>query len=241
MKIIRVLLVDDHAIIRAGLRALLQTAPDIQVIGEAENGHQAVREAQRLRPDIVVLDLAMPLLNGVGAARQIAKQVPTAKVLILSSYNDAQHLRQAIEAGAAGYLTKESAGDELLEAVRETCNGGASFSPLLLNLLRQWSGGSPGHPAAPPLPPVLSWREDEVLQLIAEGFCNKQIGSLLSISGKTVEQHRLRVMKKLDMHKTAALTRYAVASGLVPSNRRPDWPTLPPLAAVVNVTEKISQ
>ncbi|HEY5910658.1 MAG TPA: response regulator transcription factor [Verrucomicrobiae bacterium] len=135
MKPIRVLVADDHANVRAGLRALLQTAGDMHVIGEAENGRQAVREAKRLRPDVVLLDLAMPLLNGVEAARQIAHAVPTARVLIHSSYSDAHHLRQAVEAGVAGYLMKESAADDLLEAVRETSNGATFFSPPLLEHL----------------------------------------------------------------------------------------------------------
>src|SRR5437764_1229430 len=117
---VTVLLVDDHAMVRAGIRALLDAAPDIKVVGEAENGRQAVGEAKRLRPEVILLDCAMPLLNGVEAARQIAAEVPTAKVLMLSSYNDAQHLRQAVEAGVAGYLTKESAARDLLEAIRET-------------------------------------------------------------------------------------------------------------------------
>src|SRR5437588_7284995 len=117
---IRVLLVDDHAIVRQGLRAVLDTAPDIEVIGEAENGRQAVSEATRLQPDVVLLDLAMPLLNGVEAARQIAREVPTARVLILSSYSDDEHLRRAVEAGVAGYLNKETGSEVLLETVRET-------------------------------------------------------------------------------------------------------------------------
>src|ERR1043166_2105623 len=116
MKTITVLVCDDHAIVRAGLRALLETAGDMQVIGEAENGQQAVLETKRLQPEVVLLDLAMPLLNGVEAARQIAQEAPRARVLILSSYNDDEHLRRAVEAGVAGYLMKESAGDDLLEA-----------------------------------------------------------------------------------------------------------------------------
>ncbi len=214
MNAITVLLVDDHAIVRAGLRALLATAADVRVVGEAENGQQAVREAERLRPEVVVLDVAMPLLNGLGAARQIAQKLPAVKVLILSSYSDAQHVRQAIAAGVAGYLMKESAGGDLLEAIRETRNGGAFFSPSLLHHL--WSGKeSPSDCGVAPIPAVLTRREAEVLQLIAEGYANKQIADLLSLSTKTVEKHRQALMEKLDLHRTASLTRYAVSSGVV--------------------------
>jgi DNA-binding NarL/FixJ family response regulator len=229
---ITVLLVDDHDLVRAGLRALLETAPDIKVVGEAENGRQAVCEAQRLRPEVILLDCAMPLLNGLETTRQLTAELPTAKVLMLSSYHDAEHLQRAVEAGAAGYLTKETAARDLLEAVRETRNGGASFSPAVSNhLLKQWRGESPGRESAAPKPAVLSFREAEILQLIAEGYCNKEIGGLLAISTKTVDHHRLSLMKKLAIHKTAGLTRYAVSNGMVESNRpptaaQPDSPTL---------------
>jgi DNA-binding NarL/FixJ family response regulator len=228
MNTIRLLLVDDHAIVRAGLRALLDSAGDVQVIAEAENGQQAVEAAARLRPDVVLMDIGMPRLNGMEASRQIAHEVPTTKVLVLSSYSDGQHVRQAIAAGAAGYLMKQSAAAELLEAIRETANGGAYFSPPLLNhllkeWLERWACGSEARPGAPDL----CSRHAEVLQLIAEGYCTKQIAALLFISKKTAERHRYRLMKKLNMHKAANLTRYAVSSGVVESNRVPDWPTTP--------------
>jgi len=228
MKTIRLLLVDDHAIVRAGLRALLEAAGDIRIIGEAENGRQAVGAAERLRPEVVLLDLAMPLLNGVEAARQIARKVPTAKLLMLSSYGDAQHLLQAVEAGVAGYVMKESAGEQLLEAVRETANGGVYFSPPLLNhLLTEWREGPRTGRGGTDKPATLSWRHAEVLQLIAEGYCTKQIAALLFISKKTAERHRFQLMRKLNMHKIAPLTRYAVSTGVVESNRAPNWPATP--------------
>lgn len=228
MKTIRVLLVDDHAIVRAGLRALLEAAGDMLVVGEAENGQQGVREAERLRPDVVLLDLAMPRLNGVSAARQIAERAPASKVLVLSSYSDAQHVREALEAGAAGYLLKESAGDDLLEAVRETDKGGASFSCAILRRLSKecWGGFretcGPATRAA-----ALTDRQEEVLQLVAEGYCNKEIAALMFLSKKTVEKHRQSLMLKLHVHNAAALTRYAVSSGIIEVHRTPVWPPRP--------------
>lgn len=235
MNMIRILLADDHSVVRAGLRALLGTAPDMQVVAEAENGQQAVAEAVRVRPNVVVLDLAMPLLNGMEAARQLAQRVPTAKVLILSSYNDGQHLRQAVEAGAAGYLVKDAAASDLLEAVRQTCNGGATFSPPLLQLLLQ--GWRDDGAVEMTKTASLSRRQAEVLQLIAEGYCTKQIASLLFISHKTAEKHRESLMRKLDVHKTAGLTRYAIANGIVETSRSADWlgsRTEPPGSAIDN-------
>ena len=194
----------------------------MHVIGEAENGRQAVLETKRLQPEVVLLDLAMPLLNGVEAARQIAKEAPSARVLILSSYNDEDHFRQAVEAGVAGYLIKESAADDLLEAVRETRNGGASFSPPLYNrLLKEWRGGPPDGGSPKPGNVTLSRRQAEVLQLIAEGHITKQIAGLLSVSIKTVEKHRQTLMEKLDLHNIASLTRYAISSGVIESNGVP--------------------
>lgn len=224
MKTIRVLLADDHAMVRAGLRALLEAAGDMEVVGEAENGHQAVREAERLRPQVVVLDLAMPLLNGMEAARQIAHKMPAVRVLILSSYSDALHLRQAVAAGVAGYLMKQSAGEDLLEAVRETGSGGAYFSPGLLHrLLKERRERHPGDCRAATTPASLTRREAEVLQLIAEGYPSKQTAGLLSISIKTVEKHRQTLMQKLKMHKIASLTRYAISSGVVEVTGLQNW------------------
>lgn len=228
MKTIRVLVVDDHGVVRAGLRALLEAAGDMAVVGEAENGQQAVGETERLRPDVVLMDLAMPRLNGVGAARQIAARVPSARVLVLSSYSDALHLREAIGAGVAGYLMKESAGDDLLKAIRETNNGGAAFSPALLPCLSKECWGNPGdgHGSATGTT-FLSGRQAEVLQLIAEGYCNKEIGSMLCLSKKTVEKHRQSLMNRLKVHRTAGLTRYAVSNGVVEANCTPGWLSSP--------------
>ncbi len=225
----KVLVVDDHAIVRAGLRALLATAADLDVVGEAEDGRQAVLQAVQLQPDVILLDLSMPLLNGVEATRQLALAVPRAKVLILSSYDDEQHFQQALAAGAAGYLLKASAAEHLLQAVREIAQGGASFSPPLLHrLYTQAQPGAPVGKTGATRSAALTIREAEVLQLIAERFGSKQIADVLSLSIKTVERHRQTLMDKLDLHKVAALTRYAVSSGVVEEGRSTISKTLPP-------------
>lgn len=215
MKKIRVLLCDDHNIVRAGMKCLLETGEDIEVVGEAANGRECLREAKRLRPDVVVLDLAMPLLNGMEAARQIYKDVARAKVLVVSSYKDEHHVMKVIEAGVSGYILKQNAAAELLEAIKETHKGNVFFSPGLARHLFQ-----PAPPAGEALPkapaqPKLSQREAEVLQLIAESYANKQIADILCLSSKTVEKHRSSLMDKLGLHTIPALTRYAIASGNV--------------------------
>ncbi|HTL58370.1 MAG TPA: response regulator transcription factor [Candidatus Limnocylindrales bacterium] len=216
MKKITVLLSDDHAVFREGLRSLLQATDDIDVIGEAEDGHSAVAEAIRLQPDVVLMDIAMPRLNGVEAARRIARQVPAAKVLILSTYSDDQHVQQAIEAGASGYFTKTAPAAGLLRAVRRTGKTSTSFSQSIASrLLKPRQKRELQSKSNATLP--LSSRQTEVLQLIAEGCSNKRIASLLSVSPKTVEKHRQLVMDKLDIHEVATLTRYAISSGLVES------------------------
>jgi DNA-binding NarL/FixJ family response regulator len=215
MKKIGVLLVDDHTVVRQGLRALLKSEEDIEVIGEAENGRQAVMVARKTPPDVVVMDVAMPLLNGLEATRQILKLVPTAKVLVLTSYGDDECVEQLMQAGAAGYLIKQTAANDLLKAIREVQRGNAFFSPSIAKRLRDqcreaFSSGQPVKKSG-----ELTSREAEVLQLIAEGFSNKQIAAELSISIKTVEKHRQQVMNKLNIHDVAGLTRYAISKGMV--------------------------
>lgn len=222
MSKITILISDDHTIVRAGLRLLLEAEGDILVVGEATNGQQAVREAKRLRPNVVLLDLAMPLLNGLEAARQILKQVPSAKVLVLSAYNDEQHVRPAVQAGVTGYLVKETAADDLLLAVRGACQGNAFFSPSISkHLLPQRCGTLLNAGPAKADANNLTRRQTEVFQLIAEGYMTKQIAALLSLSVKTVEKHRQRLMDALDIHDIATLTRYAVSSGIIDSA---PWP-----------------
>ena len=214
MKKITVFISDDHAVFREGLRALLQATDEIDVVGEAENGHRAVGETRRLQPDVVIMDIAMPLLNGLEATRRISREVLSAKVLILSSYSDDSHVQQAVDAGAAGYLMKETAAKDLMEAIHEVCKGNAFFSPpIAKRLLKRWQEGypSPKSMAAP----ALTTRQAEVMQLIAEGYSTKQIAYVLSVSKKTVEKHRQSLMDKLDLHEIASLTRYAIFTGAV--------------------------
>jgi len=215
MKKISVLLVDDHTVVRQGLRALLQAEEDIEVAGEAENGRQAVGMARKAPPDVIVMDVAMPLLNGLEATKQILKNQPGSKILVLTSYGDDDCVEQLMRAGAAGYLIKQTAANELLKAIREVHRGNAFFSPAIAKRLRDQcrEAFSTGHTASKS--GQLTSRESEVLQLIAEGFSNKQIAAELGISIKTVEKHRQQVMNKLSIHDVAGLTRYAISKGLI--------------------------
>jgi len=218
-KKITVLLADDHTIVREGLRLLLESADDIKVVGEVENGREAVQMARKLKPDVVVLDVVMPTLNGVEATRQITRQVPETKVLILSSYSDDERVLQLIEEGATGYLVKQTAGNDLLIAIREAHKGNAFFSPSISKrLLQQCRETFANGGVVKKRGNILTTREAEVLQLIAEGHPNKQIADQLSISIKTVEKHRQQVMNKLNIHDIAGLTRYAVSKGMIETN-----------------------
>ncbi len=221
MRKITVLIADDHTIVRQGLKQLMQTAPDIEVIGEAENGLAAVQRAKELQPNVVVLDIAMPRKNGIEAARQIGKDAPATRILMLSTYHQDQEVHEAIEAGAAGYMMKESASGDLLNAVREISKGHSFFSPQISRrLLRQTRSAFQARAESSPLSPSLTAREHDVLKLIAEGKPNKQIAADLGISIKTVEKHRQSLMDKLHIHEAASLTRYAIAKGIVPCTRR---------------------
>ena len=215
MRKIGVLLVDDHTVVRQGLRALLAAEDDMEVIGEAENGRQAVMLAKKTPPDVVVMDVAMPLLNGLEATRQILKSVPRAKVLVLTSYGDDDCVTQMMDAGASGYLIKQTAANDLLKAIREVQKGNAFFSPAIAKRLRDQCREAFTTGQSPRKAGELTSREAEVLQLIAEGFSNKQIAAELSISIKTVEKHRQQVMNKLNIHDVAGLTRYAITKGMV--------------------------
>jgi DNA-binding NarL/FixJ family response regulator len=216
---IRVILADDHTVVRQGLRVLLMAEGDIDIVGEAENGRQAIQLVKKLLPDVAVIDIAMPVLNGLEATRQITRSVPSTKVLILSSYSDDEYVQQLTEAGAAGYLVKQTAANDLLKAIREAHKGNAFFSPAIAKRLRDqcrqaFVSGQPVKKRTD----YLTTREAEVLQLIAEGRANKQIAAELCISIKTVEKHRQQVMNKLNIHDVAGLTRHAIAKGIIENN-----------------------
>jgi DNA-binding NarL/FixJ family response regulator len=215
MRKIAILLVDDHTVVRQGLRALLSAEEDMEVVGEAENGRTAVTLAKKTTPDVVVMDVAMPLLNGLEATRQILKMLSSTKVLVLTSYGDDECVSQLMDAGASGYLIKQTAANDLIRAIREVQRGNAFFSPSIAKRLRDQCREAYATGQAPRKSGELTSREAEVLQLIAEGFSNKQIAAELNISIKTVEKHRQQVMNKLNIHDVAGLTRYAISKGMV--------------------------
>ena len=216
MKRISVLLVEDHAVVREGLRALLKSEDDIEVVGEARNGREAVQWIAKLLPDVVVMDIAMPLLNGVEATRQLLKLAPATKVLILSAHSEDEYVHQVMAAGAAGYLIKQTSANILVKAIREAHRGRTFFSPSISKRLEDLQEKSMGRGKRPRKGAArLSPREVEVLQLIAEGMANKETAGQLGISIKTVEKHRQNLMSKLGIHDTAGLTRYAISAGII--------------------------
>ena len=221
MKRITILLADDHQIVREGFRSLLEHERDIEVVGEAQNGRQAVQLTRKLRPAVVVMDIAMPLLNGLEATRQIRKEFPDTRVLILSAHGDDAYVEQVTALGAAGFLLKETSSDVLAKAIREVQKGNTFFSPAISRrvLDRSQRLAAPSG-SSKQCGNRLSSREVEVLQLIAEGKSNKQVAAELGVSFKTVDKHREHLMSKLDIHDIAGLTRYAIAEGIIESNIR---------------------
>jgi DNA-binding NarL/FixJ family response regulator len=215
MKKITVLLVDDHSIVRKALRALLSLEDDIEVVGEAANGRQAVQMATEIQPDVVIMDLMMPLMNGLEGTRQMKRYVPSAKVLVLSSHDDEDYVQHVTEIGASGYLTKQTDAANLLLAIREVQKGNAYFSPAVMKSLRDHCRQSFGNGQAPKRNVKLTSREAEVLQLVAEGLQDKQSAGELGISAKTVNKHRQQLMNKLKIHNVVGLTRHALSEGVV--------------------------
>ena len=210
---VRILLADDHKIIRDGLRSLLQKEADFEVVAEAEDGQTAVRTAQELLPDVVIMDIGMPDLNGIEATRQIQAKGDDVKVLALSMHSDRRFVAEMLKAGASGYLLKDSDFAELAQAIRVIVRGGTYLPPSLTNLLVQNYVRKPvGEEAS--VFSVLTAREREVLQLMAEGKSTKLLAAHLHISMKTVETHRQNIMEKLDIHSVAELTKYAIREGL---------------------------
>jgi DNA-binding NarL/FixJ family response regulator len=219
MKKITVLLAEDHTIVREGFRKMLELENDIQVLGEAQNGRQAVAMVKKLRPAVVLMDIAMPLLNGLEATRQVLKAFPTTKVLILSAHSDDAYVKNATESGAVGFLLKQTSAHDVCRAIREVQKGKTFFSPSISRQLERLNPKSPDRTGRLNKKAArLTSREMEVLQLIAEGKANKETAAELGISIKTVEKHREKVMGKLDLHDTAGLTRYAISAGIIESS-----------------------
>ncbi|MDQ8188012.1 response regulator transcription factor [Pelagicoccus sp. SDUM812002] len=216
MKRTRVLLAEDHVIVREGLRNLLDLDESFEVVGEAADGKSAVALAKQLDPDVIVMDIAMPGLNGFEATRQILSAKPSARILVLSAHGDDEYVAHMNEMGAVGFLIKQSSGEVLIRAIKEIAAGRSYFSPAILQRLNKADrkareDGIPARMANR----SLTAREAEVLQLVAEGAANKQVAAVLGISIKTVEKHRQKLMDKLDIHDTAGLTRYAIANGVI--------------------------
>jgi two-component system response regulator NreC len=213
---LRILLADDHTVVRQGLRKVLEERSDWRVVAEAGDGREAVRQAEQHKPDVAILDVAMPLLNGIEATRQIVKRVPNVRVLVLSMHADEAYVIQILHAGAAGYLLKDSADVDLLQAVSAVAEGKSFFSPAIARLmLDDYVKQRNGEPGVIDRYESLSDREREVFQLIAEGKTNKDIAAILFISPSTVETHRARIMEKLDVHSAAEIVLYAVRRGVI--------------------------
>ena len=218
-KKISVLIADDHTIVREGLRKLLESETNIEVVGEAATGRKAVDMSQELHPDVVIMDIAMPQMNGLEATRLIRQAAPDVKVLILSAHSDDAYVESVIKIGAAGYLVKQVSAHFLAEAVRKVQTGNTFYSPSISRRFSKRQRDSLNRKGVPKAnATTLSSREKEVLQLIAEGEANKQIANTLGISIKTVEKHRDHLMHKLDIHETAGLTRYAIKTGIIESS-----------------------
>ena len=215
MKLVRVLLADDHKLIRAGLVLVVQQQPDLSVIGEADDGRQAVQLVESLKPDVVVMDIGMPNLNGIEAARQITASRPDTAVVILSMHADEGYVLRALKAGARAYLLKDSATTDLVQAIRAVVEGKSFFSPAVSKVLLQDYMRKLRRTGAEDSYDLLSPREREVLQLVAEGQSNKEVANLLNLSTYTVETHRAKIMQKLNLKGVPELILYAVRKGII--------------------------
>ena len=210
----RVLIADDHTIVRQGLRAILNGEPDMEVVGEAADGREALKKAAALRPDIVVLDISMPKLNGLEVTQRLLREAPRAKVIALTMHSSEEYVYSLLKAGVRGYLLKESAASDLVEALRVVRRGGTYLHPSIsMKVVNEYLKG-PDPASRIASHDGLSGRECEVLRLIAEGYTSKEIASQLDLSVKTVEAHRTRIMEKLRIHNVAGLTRYAISRGI---------------------------
>ncbi|MFA6289221.1 MAG: response regulator transcription factor [Opitutaceae bacterium] len=221
-KPITILLAEDHAIVRQGLCALLNADGHFKIVAEARTGREAVEMTTALKPDVILMDIAMPVLNGLEATRQILTANPAARIIVLSAHSDDEYIKRMCAAGVCGFLEKQTSAEILTKAIREVAAGGIFFSPSIAKRLRDEQGKPRGRDGTPKADATrLTAREAEVLQLVAEGSANKQIADTLGISIKTVEKHRQHLMDKLKIHDTAGLTRYAIAEGVVESGVRP--------------------
>ena len=219
MKRITVLLAEDHMVVREGFRKMLELEADLHVVGEAQDGRHAVALAIKLHPAVVLMDIAMPLLNGLEATRQVLKSVPATRVIMLSAHSDDAYVKNAIESGAVGFLLKQTSAHDVCRAIREVHKGKTFFSPSVSKRLDHLNPQSVNRAGVfKKSASHLTSREMEVLQLIAEGKANKETAAHLGIGMKTVEKHREHVMQKLDIHDTAGLTRYAISAGIIESS-----------------------
>ncbi len=215
MKKIRILLADDHTVMRAGLRALLERQPNLEVVGEAEDGRQSVQLASSHVPDVVVMDIAMPNLNGVEATRRMVSKQPTISVVILSMYSDESYVMRALEAGARAYLLKDSAVTDLIRAIEAVSQGKSFFSPKISRILAEEYVHALKQKGVADSYELLTTREREILQLLAEGKTNKEVATSLNISVYTAETHRGNILQKLNLHSSAELVLYAVRKGII--------------------------
>ena len=215
MKKIRILIADDHGIVRKGLRLQLEQHAEFEVVGEATEGREAVRMAEELLPDVVIMDIAMPNLNGIQATTQFVKKNPEIGVIILSMYSDETYLMRTLAAGAKGYLLKDSADVDLHRAVEVVAEGKPFFSPAIADTLLEDYMRQLQQRGLQDSYDLLTEREKEILQLLAEGKSNKDVAGILNLSTNTVETHRTRIMQKLDLHSTAEIVLYAVRKGII--------------------------
>jgi two-component system response regulator NreC len=215
MKKLRILLADDHIVMRTGLRALLERQPNLEVVGESENGRETVALAVSLRPDVVVMDVGMPVLNGIEATQMIVTQCPTIAVVILSMHADESYVMRALKAGARGYLLKDSGAADLIGAIQAVSQNKSFFSPKVSRILAEDYIRVLKQKGAVDSYDLLTSREREILQLLAEGKANKEVATDLNISPYTVETHRSHIMEKLNLHNPAELILYAVRKGII--------------------------
>ncbi len=211
---VRILIADDHTILRAGIRSLLDMVPDFEVVGEVDNGKDAINQAGQLKPDLLLSDLSMPKTNGTEAIQRIKSRYPDIKILVLTVHKTEEYVHAALKAGANGYVLKDDTSDELISAIKNIAAGKTYLSPSICSEVVMGYLADPGNERISTSIEQLTSREREIMKLIAEGYRNKDIAEYLSISLKTVEKHRSNMMKKLDLHSASSITSYAIKNGL---------------------------